>query len=117
MSRTLWFAFLFNFAFFIIFFAGSYYQDNLINGAGTHLTWTSWDFYSFTIQRFNIQLGQQATFGTVAPTTQAITYPNIPAMICWIYFFGNLGILRELRNRENRKTEEKTNQEAVSPLI
>jgi hypothetical protein len=98
----------------------SYYQNNLINDAGTHLTWSSWSFYSFTIQKFNYQLGQQATFANIAPTTDAVTYTNITSLVFWVYFFGNIGFLRELRSKENKKTEEKTNrkanQETVSPL-
>jgi hypothetical protein len=120
MSKTLWLAFLFNFAFFVIFFLGSYYQNNLIDQAGIHLTWTSWSFYSFTIQRFNYQLGQQATYASIAPTTNAVSYPNIPSFVFWVYFFGNIGFLRELSSKENKKTKENhnqtTSQEAVSSL-
>lgn len=74
------------------------------------MTWTSWSFYSFTIQRFNYQLGQQATVASIAPTTEAVTYPNITSLVLWVYFFGNLGFLRELRSKESKKTEEKKSQ-------
>jgi hypothetical protein len=107
MSRTLWFAFLFNFSFFIIFFVVTQYQNNFLNEAGTHLTWTSWSFYSFTVQNFNYQLGSQATYQTIAPTSDAITYANYPTLVFWIYFFGNIGIRQELRKKESKQTIKK----------
>ena len=102
MSKTIWLAYLFNFSFFVIFLAVAEFQFNLVNQAGTHLTWTSWNFHSFTIQTFNYQLGRQASFTDITPISNVITYPNYLTLVFTVYFFGNIGFLNDLRKKGNK---------------
>ena len=112
MSKTLWSAYLFNFVLFLLFFLGSQYQFNFLNQAGTHVTWTSWSLFSYSVQTFNYEIGSHSSYNAIAPTSEAMTYINIPSMLFWLYFFGNIGFLGELRKKESKKAEDKSHQTA-----
>jgi hypothetical protein len=102
MSRTLWFACLFNISFFIIFLIVAEIQFSLINQAGTHLTWSSWSFFSVSVQTFNYQLGMQSSIGNVAPLGNVVEYPNYLTWVFWAYSLGNLGFIQEFRKKESK---------------
>lgn len=108
MSRTLWLAYLVNIGFFVLFFFGSQYQFDTLRQSGLHLTWTTWNFYSYQVWTFNYSLPVQSTATVVTPTSDIITYTNIPSLVFWMYFFVNMGFLHQLRKEQNKQTKPTT---------